>query len=525
MQEHPDEESGPDEIRAKFAPVAAATDAPPPGEGERHPLVNRAQPISTLARTVGQLLHKAPIFFFNKSLVTVDESGEVEPMGPERFTSWVETYLAFTSPGRDGPSVDSIGKDMAAKIMAADQFKAGIRELKAVSGVRLPVWTDDGTARTVRLAPVGYDAESCLYTVDGVPYPHDQDEKTAHSFVWEVLRQFPYDPEGEPHVGERRSFSAQVASMIGVYCHQLFPEGTPRPLVIYNANQSGSGKSLSMRITLAPVHGAPAESGKPETEKEFESLLDAAAMARKPYLILDDCKSIHSNALNRFITSPVHENRVYYSQRLTCSTKTTQVFASGNGLNITEDLERRSLIVDFFEPGEIAGRKFDREITPSWLFSKETRARFLAALWAMVRKWRDAGMPLLSEHRRASFEEWTGIIGGIVTANEIRNPFVPRAVSSGGDEATRALILVIARLVGDCATEEPPVLTTSDILEAAEAGEFLELIVGGAKDARKALGWRLKRLRGRQLLDTQNRAFEFGRRELTEGAKYAVRFL
>jgi hypothetical protein len=54
---------------------------------------------------------------------------------------------------------------------------------------------------------------------------------------------------------------------------------------------------------------------------------------------------------------------------------------------------------------------------------------------------------------------------------------------------------------------------------------MLELIVGFAKDSKKALGWRLKKLSGRHLIDSQRRAFEFGRRELASGAGYAITFL
>jgi hypothetical protein len=240
---------------------------------------------------------------------------------------------------------------------------------------------------------------------------------------------------------------------------------------------------------------------------------------------LDDCRSIHSQALNRFVTSPVHECRLMHSQRMAMVPKVTQVFATGNGLAISEDLDRRALVVDLFEAGEAAGRSFAKEITSGWLVAPDTRARFLAALWALVRHWRDKGKPSMKEHRRGSFEEWSGVIGGMVIACGMTNPFTPRKAENGGDEAGRALILVIARLVGEAPLAVPPVLTTANILDRAEADGLVEGIVGFAKDPKKALGWRLKKLRGRHLMDTERRAFEFGRRELAAGASYSIRFL
>lgn len=505
-------------IRRNFAAVAAATDTPPPGEGSRLPSVNVAQPISSLARTVGMVLHGAPLFRLGEGLATVDEKGRVAVMTPKRFTSWVESHLAFSG-GK------SITPDLAAQILAADQCVDQLRELKAVSLVRLPTWQGQGEERTVELARPGYDATTGCFTVDGVPYPDDLEVKEGFGFLLRTLQEFPFDPEGEPNVAKRRSFAAQFAAMLGIYCHALFPEGTARPFVVYNANQPGSGKSLLMRIAVSPVHGPPPEAGKSETEAEFEKTLDAAALARSPFLLLDDCKSIHSQALNRFVTSPVHQCRLMHSQRNAQVPKVTQVFATGNGLTVSGDLDRRSLVIDLFEPGEARSRSFEHEITTGWLFAPETRALFLAAMWSLVRTWRDEGMPTLTEHRRGSFETWSGTIGGIVTACRMSNPFAPRKAATGGDESTRSLVHVLSLIVGESKDEEPPVLSTSDILGRAEDEEQIELIVGFAKDPKKSLGWKLKKLRGRHLSDAKGRLYEFGRRDLSQGSKYAVRFL
>ncbi len=527
-QPHPPplaDNTGPDEIRSKFAAVAAATDTPAPGDGSRLPTVNLAQAISALARTVGMILHPSPIFRFGDALATVDETGRIAIMTVERFPSWVESYLSFTRPGKESPRVESISKDCAGKILAADQFRVQLRELKGVAEVRLPIWTGKGESRTVELAQEGYDPETGMFTVPRVTYREDMPSDEGAKVLHEVLHEFPFDPEGEPQVVKRRSFSAQISAMLGVYCHALFPEGTPRPMIVHNANQSGSGKSLLMRIALAPVHGPPAESGKPETEAELEKVLDSAAIARKPFLVLDDCRSIHSQALNRFVTSPVHECRLMHSQRMATVPKVSQVWCTGNGLTISADLDRRALVIDLFEPGEAAARSFMREITPGWLFSDETRARVLAALWSMVRGWRDEGMPMMKEHRRGSFEEWSGLIGGIVTAHNLANPFTPRQVEIGGDESTRALKIVLAQIVGTHNEAEPMELNTGQILERAEETGLLEVIAGWAKDPKKSLGHKLKALKGRHLQDTQGRFYEFGKRDIATGAKYVIRFL
>lgn len=519
-------QSAADAIRERITPVALATDTPPPGDGSRLPSVPLTYSISALARTVGSILRPQSIFRFGNSISTVDERGEIAVMTAERFTSWVEDYLAFVRPKDEAMKTESIGKARAGEILAADQFRNQLHELKGVSQVRLPVWRGNGEERTVELAPAGIDEATGLFTLNLIPYDENMSAEEAHETLWKKgLKDFPFDPEGETERYRSRSFAAQVAAMIGVFCHPLFQEGTPRPMIVFNANQPGSGKSLLMRMALAPVHGAPAESGKPDTEAEFEKVLDAAALARKPFLVLDDCKSIHSQALNRYVTSPLHECRRMHSQNMANVLKVTQVFLTGNSLSISEDLDRRALVIDLFEPGKATTRTFKKAITPAWLFTDATRARFLAALWHYVKAWRDAGMPHLSQYIKPSFEDWTGIIGGIVTNYGLVNPFAPRQAETGGDEATRALDLVIGLMVGEMSTELPLTLTTQEILDRADTENQTEIIVGFAKDAKKSLGWRLRKLRGRHLLDSQRRSFEFGKRDSNAGAVYPINFL
>lgn len=523
----PADDSGPDAIRRNFAAVAAATDTPAPGHGMRLITVNSSMPIMTLARTIAGILNTAPIFLSGESIVTVDEAtGNTEAMDPLRFVSWVERYLVFTRPIKESPVVESIGKDKAALILRSDDFRQGLRSLKGVAPVRTPVWKDEDGSRKVELAPVGFDAESGLFTVDSIPYQDDMSADDAWTFLWEALREFPYDAEGQAEVKYRRSFSAQFAAMIGVYCHTLFPDGTNRPLIVYNANQPGSGKSLLMRLALCPVHGEVGESDKADDEKSFQTVLETAALQRDPYLILDNCYHLRSKSLDRFLTSPIHKPRLFNKQESRAVRNCTQIFCTGNSLSLTADLDRRALVIDLFVPGEATSRKFKHEITEEWFPRPEIRAKFLGALWAIVRKWRDDGMPRMKEHRRASFETWSGIIGGIVCSAGMTNPFTPRTAENGGDESTRALKIVLGQLAGEAFLETPPVLKTSDILSRAETADLIELIVPPDKNPAKALGWAIKALGlPRHLVDSQGRAFELRKRDLAKGAGYVIRFL
>jgi hypothetical protein len=517
----------PEQIRRGFRAVALATGAPVPAPVPALPTVDTRAQISAMAATVGMILHPTPLFRHALGLVTVDETtGALELMSAERFCSWCERHLAFVKWTDDGARPESIGKNLAGLLLASDQLRGHLRELKAVHPVRMPAWRGEGEARTVELAAPGYDPESGVFTLDSVPYSDDMPAEDALRFLLDSLRYFGWEAEGETNFAKRRSFAAFLAAALGVYCHGLFREGTARPFVILNGNQPGTGKSLLARVALCPVHGWIPESGKPESESELEKLLDSAAMARKAFLLLDDVEDLKSPAMNRFLTSPVHECRRMHSQTLAVVFKTTQLFCTGNGLNVTPDLERRGLLVDLFEAGEATSRTFPqgKELTSEALAMAATRARWLAAWWALVRNWRDCGMPS-GVGRKPSFERWAAVIGGILSPmGSLADPFGKRVVVAGGDESGRALRRLLAIYAGTHEPEDAPRPTTADLLELAEAENLIELIEL-SKDQRKSLGGKLVALKGRQLIDTRGRLFEFGRRDIATGACYPIRYL
>ena len=96
-------------------------------------------------------------------------------------------------------------------------------------------------------------------------------------------------------------------------------------------------------------------------------------------------------AANRLTAKAVRELLSEYSRRVKCA-NTWQVFASGNWLNVTEDLARRSLVIFLFDPDKAGARVTPNPHTNEWIFSSDYRAKACAALWPLLRNWCDAGM-------------------------------------------------------------------------------------------------------------------------------------
>ena len=157
----------------------------PSEESREIPAVRFDQPEHDAAREIGMILAKAPIFRFGESFVTVcHERGELEPMTPDRFRSWVGSYLYMIEYRIAGYMAAPMTRDFADMVLASDYFRKSVREIQGINKVRLPAWRGEtevevfrggpfwhkeGSDLRVELLPPGYDC--LLYTS---PSPRDR---------------------------------------------------------------------------------------------------------------------------------------------------------------------------------------------------------------------------------------------------------------------------------------------------------------------------------------------------------------
>lgn len=323
-----------------------------------------------------------------------------------------------------------------------------------------------------------------------------------------------------------RSLAVHLAAMLATFCPLLVGEHARRPMFCYIADQVGSVKTMLAKMALAPLFGEPAPINADSRPEEFEKRIESAILEQRPYLFLDDCRKFKSPVLNMLLTSGRVSSRKMGGNDMPELPNRMQIFATGNGLELSADLDRRAMIADLFFPGEALTRKFHRPITEEWLFARETRAKFLAALWALVRNWRDAhGCRRFEEAHRPSFETFSGIVGSIVIAAGNGNPFAPRDGGAlGGDEETAAFReLVIA--LADSKAGEDCIFTRREMVEKAEELGILGAIIGAARDVPKALGKKVATIRGRPFRDTSGRKFTLGKHGTTRQlGRYPLEF-
>lgn len=512
------------------------------------PRVDIGTPVRELGAQLGKLLAGSGLFRVGPGRVLMAmRDGRFRVMSPVWFCSWVERFVQVVRAGARGDIPASMGKDLAAKLLETDELLAEIPVVEQVVPVRSPVRRADGS---VALLGAGYDGAARVFCLDQVRFDEDWEVARACRFFEELCGGFPFAELDERGLWANRSFLVHVGVMLGVFCRLMLPPGTVRPLVLYTANDQGSGKSLLVSMVLAGVFGQAASTDLPMgvkglNQEKFTALLETVAQSMKEYLWLDDVPgAVFSNALNRFVTASMHTGRKYGgNDEMFEAPAVTQVFMTGNQVGITRDILQRALVVELFLPVDSQSRTFPRDLTPTELASDGVRAELLAACWAFVRHWVAAGRPMgAGVQRRAP--QWSRLVGGVLAAAGVaEDPWALPVLPVGGDEESdewRRLLVALADAAEDPSRDpfaddepgKPYAVDMQGIVSKARELHLLSDIMGAAgdKDPKggelKRIGRRLAKWRGREdLVATSGRRFQFGKRKQASNWLYPITWL
>lgn len=534
-----------------ITPALQSMGITPPDVVNLVPKVNLDTPIRDMGIELGQLLRRSGLFRWGPSerLVTFDmKARKQKTMTPERFCSWVERHVEVVKSykGKGDQTYDtkvSMGKDMAAKLLAVDEL---LRELPIIEGVvatRVPVRRSDGR---VELCRSGWDEDARLFCYDDIPFETDWTMQRAQELIEDWCSEFLFAEVQPGKLWQNRSFLVHVCTMLGVFARKVLAPGTVRPLVLYLANEQGSGKSLLVAMGLGPCFGFSSSTDLPMSSKglnqeKFTALLETVAQSMKEYLWLDDVPpAVFSNALNRFTTAASHTGRKYGgNDEMFEVVNVTQAILTGNNVETSRDLMQRGMICELFLAVDSQTRPIKRRVTELWFYRPEVRAQMLSALWALVRNWIESGMHLGSHtHSRAA--DWSELVGGILEAmGVVVNPFAIPDLPMGGDRETeewKALLVALADEAED--TEGTPhqdagrQIDMTKIVRTARDNHLLSDLVGSGEDKPlkggelKKLGRRLAKWRGREdLRSTSGRKFRFGKRKQASNWVYPIEWL
>lgn len=382
--------------------------------------------LSAWARECGQILTDKPVFRRHNVPVTINgETHELDVVTPAQFRTLLEEFAVpyksyWVSAGRgntqkvEQKSPASMMPDCARATLESRQFLDALRRIERVNLVRMPVLRSDGR---IELLPEGYDEESEILTVNsGITINEGLTPVEGATILRDYLAEFP--------VIDDRSLAVAVAEMVALYVHGLQELTANRMGFLYKSNKVRSGKSLLAQFGISGPYGL-AEGQTLGTQEELKKLLDATALLGSPYLFFDNLTGhVKSNLLEGFMTTPVWTGRVMGTQKTFKAPKGTIVIITGNNLTTSPDIAERVLVCSLHtEEADPQSRKLKRIFTSQYLARATTRSDLLSALWAMVRGWvAIRGTQERSWRRIAGFEEWSDLIGGIVTAAGFADP-------------------------------------------------------------------------------------------------------
>lgn len=449
-------------------------------DGDKLPVVRGgARDLSVTARLLGQVAARLDLFMADRNMVYFDHEGQRSLMDSTTFRTWISDFVvvAVKFDGEDGkPVAGTLSKDEAATVLASPHFRRGVRPLKGVHHVRLPVVRASGELDQL---PWGYDDETGIYTIpEGLEYATDMSLEVAKGEFERVFSTFPFSDD--------RSKAVQVAAMLALFVRCLPGGSSLRPGFLWIANKPESGKSVLGKACQYPVLGkAPVAKMKKheDLDKEMEAFMRAGVSS----IFIDNIyKSFQSQTIDQLLTAEDSTGRAMGGHGVFEAKNRSQFFLTGNGLSLNEDAERRFLVVDLFEAGDPRDRGIpdDGVLSDERMRSEPWRGRMLSMLWAFVRNWHEVGMTPGS-HRMGSFEKFSQMIGGIVEAAGYEPP-CQRAIIPDAINPERAEFL---DLLG-AAVEAMGLLTTRDfsiheLCALARTRGLFETHIGTLEEGRK----------------------------------------
>jgi hypothetical protein len=442
------------------------------------PIVRIDADLNRTARDFGEVARKLDIYELNEELVYFDASGRMKQMHPQRFRTWINGHVVVCrkfgkESGQAEPSTLEVQE--AGAVLESEAFRRAVRVVERINRVRLPVLREE----QVEWLPWGYDEEAHTYTVPGgIEYDHEMPLAVAKGWFERHYGSFPYYDD--------RSKAVQLTAMLAPFVRHLMPAGCLRKGFLWKANKSDSGKSIAAKSALYPVMGSAAAAKmkrREELDKEIEGFVRSAAA----YIFLDNVYGgIASATLDQLVTSKELIFRGMGGHGMVRAKFEGLLMVTGNDLESNEDAARRFLLVDLFAEDDPAERVIREPMTDDLMESARWRGEALAVLCALVRNWDDAGRPTGPTIDR-TFPDFTGVLGGIVTAAGFADPIKPPAKEESltPDQADFGALLreLLREMEGERQAER--VCTLEDLARLARAHDLFGGMIGTEEQGKK----------------------------------------
>ena len=376
------------------------------------PVASEDRNVSDFAAELGALIKNYPLFLKGEEVVEARPTGELFPMNPDRFCTWVEQYVRTCA-------IHDLKKTMsrqtAVMVLKSPAFHAHLRIVERSVCAGSPAWGKD---KELRFLCAGYDAETRCYVTGPDDYRDEiKSVEEAREYLHDLYSEFKFQDES-------KSLAVTIGSLLTPYALLLMPKTTDYPVFVFNANDKQAWKTTAAGVTCYTAFGefVPTDwpAGK-EAKVEAQKKIFAAALVSKPYMVFDNVDGrVTSGALASILTSGEKFNGRELGASRNADVKKPLFYFTGNGMIVDRDLLDRFLFVELFRKEPPGVRCFKRSLTYADILAR--RRAILACCWRLVAAWVDAGRPA-SPEAGDRFNDWRRCVGGIVHFNGFGDPF------------------------------------------------------------------------------------------------------
>lgn len=406
-------------------------------------------------RTLKQENRKAqkPVFCCVQDQVvrlTEDMAGKVTFQDLTARSMWAElndrcTFIRLTDSGAAGPRAQ-VPTDVASQV-----FEQAYKRLpQAPEIIYTPLFVKSEKFGVEVVSKAGWYEDLDLLMADTdfrVPEVYaDPTPEEVQDALWlladEVLGDFPFlDHDLNDQERREPSLANALAMIITPFMRRLIEGCTP--VFFITKPTPGTGGTLLGQVPIVLCDGEePAPEPYTQNEEEMRKALLASIMETRSHLFYDDVRDFNNRVLLQSITAR------HIGGRLLGATKTVQRpnrfnwIATGNNPNVQNEMERRVVWIRLnAKTNDIQNRKFRHPDYMQWL--KRERSAVVHAILTLIQNWVSLGMPKFVERKRASFEDWSEKVGGVLMSADVDDEFGlfdgflnnRRALGADSDEA------------------------------------------------------------------------------------------
>jgi len=252
------------------------------------------------------------------------------------------------------------------------------------------------------LNELGYDRETGLMLINSPevkinPRPGRDEAEASIELLRDLYVETAFKNEGARGVALSLDLSTVLCGAI-----------PNTPLYIIRAPKGASGKTYIVQIACVMATGVKCvPMGRTKNSEEFEKRLSSLFMEGRQLIFLDNHNDVlQSDLICQAVTGDKVLIRKFgvLGENIEVSTRAV-IAATGNGISIAEDLDRRTLLIEIDTGLEKPQFKKYRKPSPLDLILAD-RAKYIRAALTIPLAYMAAGCPVVSNKQVLDFEDW-----------------------------------------------------------------------------------------------------------------------